>query len=105
MKTVFKTLAALATVTLVAACAAYAADQTTPQTWTPGWRHEQMVKAFQDGTATPGFGPGRMMRAGGGPGYGRGMMGQGPGFAVGPDGKIDPTKLPEGCPYRQAVTK
>ena len=99
MKTLFKTLATITAVTLVAACA-YAADQTTPQTWTPGWRHEQMVKAFQDGTATPGFGPGMMMRAG----YGPGRMGQGPAWAIGPDGKIDPSKLPEGCPLRDSQT-
>lgn len=102
MKTIFKTLAGLALVTSVAACAALAADSTPtqPQAWTPGWRHEQMVKARQDGTFTPGPGPGMMMR-GGGPGYGRAMMAN----AIGPDGKVDPTKLPEGCPYRQAATK
>lgn len=103
MKTVFKTLTALTAVAVLAACAAIAAEPATPQAWTPGWRHEQMVKAVQDGTVTPGngpgFGPGRMMSAGYGPGMGRGMMAA----ALGPDGKIDPSKLPEGCPYRQAV--
>ncbi|CAA7627019.1 hypothetical protein [Magnetospirillum sp. SS-4] len=97
MKTVFKVLAGLALVTTVAACTALAADPpAATQTWTPGWRHEQMVQARQDGTFTPG--PGMVMR-GGGPGYGRGMMAA----VIGPDGKIDPTQLPEGCPYRQAV--
>jgi hypothetical protein len=42
-----------------------------------------------------------MMRAG----YGPGRMGQGPAWALGPDGKIDPSKLPEGCPYRQSLEK
>ncbi len=101
MKTIFKLLTGIAIVGTVAACTALAAD-TTPsssQTWGPGWRHEQMVKARQDGTFTPGPGPGFFQ--GQRPGYGRGMMAA----AIGPDGKIDPTKLPEGCPYRQTTTK
>ncbi len=97
MKTILKTLAALAAVAFVASCTAQAADQSTPpQSWGPGWRHEQMVKAHKDGTFTPGQGPGMW---GGGPGYGRGMMAA----AVGPDGKIDPTKLPADCPMRQGL--
>jgi len=101
MKTILKTLAALAAVAVVASCTANAADQsTTQQGWGPGWRHEQMVKAYKDGTFTPGQGPGygRGMW-GGGPGMGRGMMAS----AVGPDGKIDPTKLPADCPMRQSL--
>lgn len=100
MKTILKTLAAFAAIAFVASCAANAADQsTTPQTWGPGWRHEQMLKAQKDGTFIPGPGYGRGMW-GGGPGYGRGMM-----AAVGPDGKIDVSKLPTDCPMRQALTK
>ncbi|ARJ67787.1 hypothetical protein WV31_20070 [Magnetospirillum sp. ME-1] len=99
MKTILKTLAALALVGFVASCAAQAADPTpTPQTWGPGWRHEQMLKAQKDGTFVPGRGPGYGMW-GGGPGYGRGMMAQ----AIGADGKIDVSKLPAGCPMRQGL--
>lgn len=101
MKTILKTLAALAAVAFVASYAAQAADQSTPpQSWGPGWRHEQMVKAYKDGTFTPGQGPGygRGMW-GGGPGLGRGMMAA----AIGPDGKIDPAKLPADCPMRQGL--
>ena len=87
MKTILKTLAAFAAVAFVASCTASAADQPTPQTWGPGWRHEQMVKAAKDGT----FIPGRF--------YGRGMMAA----AIGPDGKIDVTKLPADCPMRQSL--
>lgn len=108
MKTISKILTSLAIAVTVTACAAYAADQPSPQTWTPGWRHEQMTKMWQaktgqDGTFTPGNGPGygRGMGPGMGPGMGRGMMAA----ATGPDGKIDPTKLPEGCPYRESLTK
>jgi hypothetical protein len=98
MKTLFKALAGLAVITTVAACTAYAADQPTPKTWGPGWRHEQMIQAQKDGTFTPGYGPG--MGRGMGPGMGRGMMAAN---ALGPDGKIDPTKLPADCPYRQSL--
>lgn len=109
MKTMLKTLTALAALGIVAAFAVQAADQpTTPQTWGPGWRHEQMLKSIQDGTFTPGQGRGYGMRGGGGAGYG--MMGGGPGYgrgfmaaAVGPDGKIDPAKLPTNCPARQIL--
>jgi hypothetical protein len=107
MKTILKTLAAFAAIAFVASCAAQAADQqAAPQTWGPGWRYEQMLKAQKDGTFTPGQGPGygRGPGAGmwgGGPGYGRGMMAA----AVGPDGKIDPSKLPADCPMRQTLTK
>jgi hypothetical protein len=101
MKTILKTLAAFALVGFVASCAASAADQPSPQTWGPGWRHEQMLKAQKDGTFTPGQGPGFGRGPGGGPGYGRGMMAA----ALGPDGQIDPAKLPADCPMRQALTK
>lgn len=101
MKTILKTLAAFALAAFVASCAVQAADQSpTPQTWGPGWRHEQMLKAQKDGTFVPGQGPGygRGMW-GGGPGMGRGMMAQ----AIGPDGKIDPARLPADCPMRQSL--
>jgi hypothetical protein len=106
MKIILKTLAAFAALAFVASCAASAADQSTPQTWGPGWRHEQMLKAQQDGTFTPGQGPGFGRGPGFGPGYGRGMMAA----AIGPDGKIDAskvdlTKLPADCPMRQALAK
>jgi hypothetical protein len=102
MKTILKTLAAFAALAFVASCAASAADQPTQQTWGPGWRHEQILKAQQDGTFVPGQGPG----FGRGPGYGRGMMAA----AIGPDGKIDASKvdwakLPADCPMRQTLTK
>lgn len=104
MKTIVRTLAALAAVAFVASCTAQAADQPTQQTWGPGWRHEQMLKAQKDGTFTPGQGPGYGRGPGygmwgGGPGMGRGMMAA----AVGPDGKIDPAKLPADCPMRQSL--
>lgn len=101
MKTILKTLTALAAIAFVASCTAQAADPATPtQGWGPGWRHEQMVKAYKDGTFTPGQGPGygRGMW-GGGPGFGRGMMAA----AIGPDGKVDTSKLPVDCPMRQAL--
>lgn len=91
MKTVANTLVALAAVVLVAGCAAGAAD--TEQTWTPGWRHEQMVKALQDGKAVPRP---MMMR---GPGFGPGS-GRGP-AALTADGRIDPAALPPWCPLNR----
>ncbi|OAN46788.1 hypothetical protein A6A04_06530 [Paramagnetospirillum marisnigri] len=105
MKTMFKLIAGLGLITIVAACTAQAADPTPAQSWTPGWRHEQMVKAMQDGTFTPGQGFGPGYGRGQGPGYGRGMGGPGFAAAIGPDGKIDPDKLPVGCPMRQAAAK
>ncbi|MBI5163826.1 MAG: hypothetical protein HY985_07980 [Magnetospirillum sp.] len=89
MKTLMKTVAALAGVLVVSGCAATAQEPTPPQAYGPGWRHQQMMAAWQDGKAPPA--PMMMMR-----GRGPGMM------AVGPDGKIDLTKLPPGCPYAQA---
>lgn len=103
MKTLLKTLTILAAIGFATVAIAQTADQSTPQTWGPGWRHEQMIKAVKDGTFTPGqgMGQGRGMW-GGGPGWGRGGM---MAAAVGPDGKIDPSKLPEGCPMRTSLTK
>ena len=99
MKTVFKSLAAIAALGFVAACTAEAADPATTQGWGPGWRHEQMVKAVKDGTFVPGSGPMMARGWGSGGGPGRGYMAA----AIGPDGKIDPTKLPEQCPMRQSL--
>ncbi|KIM00501.1 hypothetical protein CCC_01919 [Paramagnetospirillum magnetotacticum MS-1] len=91
MKTILKTLAAVTALAVVASYAAQAADEPTPQSWGPGWRHEQMIKAQADGTFIPGQGPG----------FGRGRMAA----AIGPDGKIDPAKLPADCPMRQSLAK
>ncbi|MGE5547652.1 MAG: hypothetical protein ACM33T_12190 [Solirubrobacterales bacterium] len=103
MKTLSKTILGLAGLLLLAGCTA-AADETAVKATTPafgpGWRHEQMVQAWQKGEVPQGA----MMRAGGRPAFGPGMMrGAGPGAAaIGPDGKIDTSKLPEWCPYRTA---
>lgn len=105
MKTLTKTIVALASVLLVAGCAAAAQDATTPTAvgpgYGPGWRHEQMVQAWQRGELPAGPG---MMR---GRGYGPGMRGYGAGYgpgaaAIGPDGKVDTSKLPPWCPYGTA---
>lgn len=99
MKTLTKTIVALASVLLVA-YGASAQDTTTDKAVTPGfgpgWRHEQMVQAWEKGEM-----PGPMMMRGRG-GFGPGMMrGMGPGAAaIGPDGKIDTSKLPDWCPYK-----
>lgn len=95
MKPLTKTLTAAAAILLIAGCTAIAADtptetQATPQGWYPGWRHEQMIKARQDGTLQPGFGPGMMGRRGG----------FGPGMGFGPGATADPASLPPWCPYR-----
>jgi hypothetical protein len=95
MKTLTKTLALLSAVLLVAGCAVNTAE--AEQAWTPGWRHEQMMKAFQDGKAAPG--PMMMRRAGYGPGWAAGA-GRGP-VAPAADAKLDPTTLPPGCPFNQ----
>lgn len=108
MKTLLKTLTFLAAMGFASVAIAQTANQTTtPQTWGPGWRQEQMNRAAQDGTfiPCPGRGPGRGQGVGmwgGGPGPGRGGM---MAAAVGPDGKIDPSKLPVGCPVRNQLTK
>ncbi|HSV29354.1 MAG TPA: hypothetical protein VLL76_07340 [Candidatus Omnitrophota bacterium] len=96
MKTLSKTVLALSGLLLLAGCSALAED-TTPKAvgpgYGPGWRHEQMVQARQNGQLPPAA----MMR---GPGM---MRGQGPGAAaIGPDGKVDTSKLPAWCPYNTA---
>lgn len=88
MKTLTKTILALSGLLLLAGCGAVAQDQ-TPQNAGPGWRHEQMVKAYEKGEFP---GPAMMMR-------GRGF---GPTMAIGADGKVDPAKMPPWCPYRTA---
>lgn len=99
MKTMMKTIAVLGGLLLLAGCSA-AAEDTTPRAfgpgYGPGWRHEQMVKAWEKGEMP---GP-MMMRGQRGPGqFGPGMRGYGP--PVGADGKVDTTKLPEWCPLKQ----
>ncbi|MEW5727407.1 MAG: hypothetical protein AB1918_06235 [Pseudomonadota bacterium] len=101
MKTLTKTIVALASVLLVAGCTAAAQDATAPKAfgpgYGPGWRHEQMVQAWEKGELPAGPG---MMR---GRGFGPGMRGYGPGAAaIGPDGKVDTSKLPPWCPYSTA---
>lgn len=103
MKTMMKSIAVLGSLLLLAGCSA-AADDVTPRTagpgYGPGWRHEQMVKAWEKGEY-PGPMMMMMMRGPGGPGkFGPGVRGYGP--AVGADGKIDTSKLPEWCPLKQA---
>lgn len=106
MKTPIKTILALASILLVAGCTAVAQDATTATTKSfgpgtgPGWRHEQMVQAWEKGEMPGPMMRGQMMR---GQGFGPGMRGYGPGAAaVGPDGKVDTTKLPAWCPYSTA---
>jgi hypothetical protein len=89
MKTLTKKILVLSGLLLLAGCSAVAQDQ-PPQTVGPGWRHEQMVKAWEKGEVpgpammhTRGFGPAPMM-------------------AVTSDGTIDPAKMPPWCPYRTA---
>lgn len=85
MKT--RTLTVFAALMLAAGFAVAAEQAPTPPTegWHPGWRHEQMAKAFAEGKAWPG--PMMMHRIAGGP-------------PLGPDGKVDTTKLPEWCPMK-----
>lgn len=89
MKTLTKTILALSGLLLLAGCGAVAQDQNA-QVPGPGWRHEQMVKAWEKGEMP---GP-AMMR-------GRGF-GPGPMMAIGADGKVDPANMPPWCPYRTA---
>lgn len=102
MKTLTKTIAAMAGLLLLAGCGAAAQDATPKAAgpgFGPGWRHEQMVQAWEKGEIPPGPGPMMMMmrRQGMGPGYGP---------PVGADGKIDTAKLPDWCPMKtQANTK
>lgn len=96
--TTTKFIATLAGLLLLAGCTAAAEDVTKAATpaYGPGWRHEQMVQAWQKGETPP------MMQARG-PGFGPRMMGQGVmGAAVGEDGKIDTSKLPPWCPLNQS---
>lgn len=93
--TTTKFIATLAALLLLAGCSA-AAEDTTPKAtgpaYGPGWRHEQMVQAWQRGETPP------MMQARGSRyGFGPRMMGP----PVGEDGKIDTTKLPQWCPLNQ----
>lgn len=100
MNTLMKTMAAVAGLLLLSGCAANAQDDTATN-FGPGWRHQQMTEAWENGER----GPGQMMmqskmrgemRAGG---PGRNTKG-GPGrMALNPDGTVDTTKLPEWCPY------
>lgn len=93
MKTMMKTAAFVTALLLAGAAATAIAEDATPKTWGPGWRHQQMAEAWEKGQVPPG--PMMMMR------------GQGPAGRFGPpvtaDGKIDTSKLPEGCPMRQAL--
>lgn len=92
--TTTKLIATLAGLLLLAGCTAAAEDTTTKATspaYGPGWRHEQMVQAWQKGEVPP------MMQARG-PGFGQGF---GPRMMLGEDGKIDTTKLPPWCPLNQ----
>lgn len=109
MKTLTKTIAAMAGLLLLAGCGAVAQDQTPKAAgpgYGPGWRHEQMVQAWEKGEVPPG--PMMMMRNKGpgpafapGPGSGPGMRGFGP--PVDENGKIDTSKLPDWCPMKQAA--
>lgn len=98
MNTITKFLAASAAVLVLAGCSAVAEEKTATPATGPGWRHEQMVKAWEKGEM-----PGPMMMQGRG-GMGPGMMrGAGPGAqALGPDGKVDTSKLPPWCPLSTA---
>lgn len=100
MKTMMKTLTAMAAILLIGGCSAVAADQpvttATPAAATteapafkPGWRHEQMVQAMKDGKDVRM--PMMMMH----------RMG-GRHAAMVADGKIDPATLPQGCPFYKA---
>lgn len=90
MNTLMKTMAAVAGLLLLSGCAANAQDDTATN-YGPGWRHQQMAEAWQNGERGPGP---MMMRS-----KMRGEM-RGPGrMALNPDGTVDTTKLPEWCPY------
>lgn len=92
MKTLMKTMVAVAGILLLTGLAANAQNEAA--TYGPGWRHQQMTEAWERGEARPGP---MMMR--GGPGQMKPMRG-GPGrMALNPDGTVDTTKLPEWCPY------
>ncbi len=96
MKTMMKSIAVLGSLLLLAGCSA-AADDVAPRAAGPGWRHEQMAKTWEKG-GMPGP---MMMRGQAGPGkFGPGHM-HGYGPPVDADGKIDTSKLPDGCPLKQ----
>lgn len=94
MKTTTKTIAVLTALLLAGFAAAAIAEDATPTAvepgWGPGWRHEQMAKAWEKGDM-----PGPMMMM---------MRGFGPGArpALGADGRIDTSQLPPWCPLKQA---
>lgn len=100
--TTLKVLAAVAGAILLAGCTAAAEDTPTKAVgpaYGPGWRHEQMVKAWQKGDVPPAP---MMGMAGTGLGYGPrgpGMAGNGP--PLKDDGTIDTAKLPPWCPLGQ----
>jgi len=90
MKTLTKTIAAFAGLLLLAGCSAAAEDaapKTAAPAYGPGWRHEQMMQARQDGKSGPG--PMMMQRTG--------RMGP----PLNADGTVDTTRLPDWCPYKQ----
>ena len=95
---------ALATLLLVVGCTAASAEDTTtkatPQTYGPGWRHEQMMQA-RAANSQWGYGPGTGMGYGMGQGYGRMQGGGGPPLKA--DGTIDTTRLPDWCPMKNVA--
>ena len=102
MKTTWKTIAVFTGLLLLAGCAALADDtpaKTSTPAYGPGWRHEQMLNARQNGQMPYGYGRMMMVR---GQGYGPGMRGFGP--AMNADGTIDTSKLPPWCPYADQGT-
>lgn len=97
-----KMIAALAGLLILGGCTAAAEDapsKAATPAFTPGWRHEQMVKAWNGGQMPP------MMMAvrgqGQGPGYGFGMGRGGPPLKA--DGTLDTSQLPPNCPMRNAA--
>jgi hypothetical protein len=96
-----KIVAALAGLLILGGCTAAAEDAPTKAAtpaYGPGWRHEQMMKAWNNGQTPPAM----MAMLGQG-------QGQGPGFGMGrggppqkADGTIDPSQLPAWCPMRTA---
>ncbi|MCR6631368.1 MAG: hypothetical protein NVV74_15705 [Magnetospirillum sp.] len=97
-------IATALTVLLTLAGAAAAEDtQTKAATpaYGPGWRHEQMVQAWQRGETPAAM----MMRRG--PGYGLGMgLGAARGSpALKADGTVDVTQLPPWCPMKASLQR
>lgn len=92
-----KIATALAALLLITGCSAAAEDTTTKAiapTYGPGWRHEQMMQARNQGQLPPA------MIANGGPGYRMGMMAGRGGPPLKADGTIDTTQLPPWCPLK-----